>query len=162
GQHITVTAGQTSSGAVFGEQSIPTTGSITGTAFNDANNNAKQDSGESGLAGWTVYIDANNNGAFDKGEQQLLTDSSGNFTFPNRSPGTWIVRAIRPSGWSQTTPKNNLGQHIAVTAGTTAGGAVFGEYLVPVTGSITGNVFNDANGNLKKDSSESGLSGWTV
>jgi hypothetical protein len=162
GQHITVTAGKTSSGVLFGEQLIPTGGSISGTVFNDANDNLKKDSNEAGLSGWTVYIDANNDGKLDNGEKETLTDTNGNYTFQNVSAGTSIVRAIGPAGWSQTTPTNNLGQHITVTAGKTTSGVLFGEKVIPTGGSISGTVFNDANGNLKKDSSEVGLSGWTV
>lgn len=108
--------------------SVPVSiGSISGTVFNDANGNQKQDGGETGLSGWTVYIDANNDNKLDDGEQQIMTDKNGNYTLKNVAAGNWIVRANRPSGWSQTTPKNNLGQHITVSAGKTTSGVSFGE-----------------------------------
>src|SRR6185312_11965822 len=42
-------------------------GSISGTVFNDANQDGKFDSGDTALASRTVYIDANRNGQLDPG-----------------------------------------------------------------------------------------------
>jgi uncharacterized delta-60 repeat protein len=42
-------------------------GSISGTVFNDANNNGVRDAGEAGAPGVTVYQDLNNNGVYDAG-----------------------------------------------------------------------------------------------
>jgi uncharacterized delta-60 repeat protein len=42
-------------------------GSISGTVFNDANNNGVRDAGEAGVGGVTVFQDLNNNGVYDAG-----------------------------------------------------------------------------------------------
>ncbi len=124
---FSLTSAQAVTGKNFGEQAIPTTGSITGNVFNDANGDQKKETSEAGLLGWTVYIDVNNDGKLDNSEKQILTDKNGNFTLQGLAAGTYVVRAVRPAGWTQTTPTKNLGQHIVVVAGKTATGAVFGE-----------------------------------
>src|ERR1019366_1487213 len=68
------------------------TGSISGTIFNDANGNGKQDSGETGISGWIVYNDANNNGKLDIGELSTTTDTSGAYTFPGLAAGKYKIR----------------------------------------------------------------------
>jgi hypothetical protein len=103
------------------------TGSISGTVFNDLNANLKRDSGEGVLSGWKVYVDANNNHQFDAGEQYVTTDTSGNYKLSNVAAGYHIVRVIRPTGWTQTLPTSDMGQHITLTAGQNLTGALFGE-----------------------------------
>jgi autotransporter-associated beta strand protein len=81
-----------------------TTGSITGVLYNDLNNNNHQDSGESGLAGWTVFLDANKNGRLDPGEVSTTTNSSGQYTFSNLTLGTYVVSEVLPAGYIQSIP----------------------------------------------------------
>jgi Ca2+-binding RTX toxin-like protein len=103
------------------------TSSLSGTVFNDANNNDKQDGGESGLAGWTVYLDLDNTGTLQNGDPTTTTDSHGNYSFPNLQAGSYIIRVIPPSGWQQTTPANGFGQHVTVDGTNTIGDLKFGE-----------------------------------
>ena len=77
---------------------------INGTVINDANNNGVQDTGESGLSGWTVFLDQNANGVLDSGETSTTTDANGNYTFTNLASDTYIVTQQVPTGFTQTFP----------------------------------------------------------
>ncbi|HEX4796632.1 MAG TPA: SdrD B-like domain-containing protein [Humisphaera sp.] len=119
---VTLTAGQTASGKVFGET---TTALISGTVFKDSNSNGKQDVGELGLAGWVVYLDANNNGKLDSGEVSTTTDSKGNYRFVVVA-GKYNVREILKSGFTRTTPTTGV-YAMTLTAGQAAAGKNFGD-----------------------------------
>src|SRR5580692_5371253 len=102
------------------------TANISGTVFNDANGNGKQDSGEAGIAGVTVYIDSSNAGVFKVGDLETTTNSSGVYSFTGLAPGTYLTRQILPGGAKQTVPASGFGNHVTVTAGQTAS-ANFGD-----------------------------------
>ena len=55
------------------------------------------------MSGWTIYLDQNQNSVLDSGETSTVTDSSGNYLFTNMLPGTYYVREVQQSGWTQTT-----------------------------------------------------------
>lgn len=79
-------------------------GGISGTKFNDLDNDGRWDSGEPGLAGAVIYIDANNNDVRDAGEMTVLSDVNGNFSFMNLADGTYTLREDVMAGWNQTLP----------------------------------------------------------
>lgn len=93
---------------------VPSTASIFGIVYNDANLNGSPDLGETGVQLALVYIDANNNGVFDQEEQRVLTNNTGTFQFGSLPPGTYTVRIQLPSGRTLTDPLS--GSHI-VTLG---------------------------------------------
>ncbi len=132
----------------------------SGTVFNDANANGIFNTGETGISSVTVYVDLNNNGKLDAGEPFTTTNSSGNYTLTDLPSGAIIIRQIVPSGFRQTEPTNNYGQHVT-SSSTPITGANFGDASLG-DAVISGEVFNDANGNGVLDSGETGLSGWTV
>jgi hypothetical protein len=143
--------------------------SISGTVFNDANDDGVQDNGELGIAGVTVYIDSNNNGILDSGEISTVTNSSGNYTLTGLTAGTYVVRQILPSGQEQTFPTKGFGNHVTVAAGQAATNVDFGDESStvvtpppPTGGSISGTVFNDANGDGVQDDGEPSIAGVTV
>ncbi|HSV16017.1 MAG TPA: SdrD B-like domain-containing protein [Tepidisphaeraceae bacterium] len=140
-------------------QSPPSPASIAGNLFNDSNGNAKRDSGEPNLANRTFYIDANKNGKFDSGEKTAKADSSGNYKFSSLAAGTYVIREQIPSGWRVSLPTTTWSQTIAVSAGQNRSGVNFADTQKVL---ISGNVFNDSNGNKTKGSGESALSGWRV
>ena len=59
---------------------------------------------EPGMSDIEIYIDINGNGAYDQDEPITKTDSSGNYTLNVDLPsfGTYEVREIEPSGYTQT------------------------------------------------------------
>ncbi len=145
----------------------PTGGSIAGKVWNDANGNGTLDSGEVGVASITVYNDANNNSAKDSGELTATTDSSGNYIFNNLAGGSYKIRQILQSGWSQTSPANGFGWTITLSTGQVLTGKNFGTKGSSggggsTGGSISGKVFNDANGNGTIDTGELGIANITV
>lgn len=106
---------------VLATSSTPTTtpniaGTISGTVFNDANKNDKQDNGETGLSGWTVWLHKQATSTkwwnrFFKKDANLYnapivatatTDANGNYSFANLGAGTYFVEEKVNSGWKQT------------------------------------------------------------
>lgn len=139
-----------------------TAGAVAGVVFNDTNRNGVKDATEAGLSGAAVYADKNANGKFDAGEPTASANSSGTYTLGDLAPGSYTIRPVFPSGTIVTAP--SAGYHsVTVAAGQTVTGKHFGIASAPVTGgSVTGNVFNDANGNGTKDSGEANRSGVSV
>ncbi len=77
----------------------PTTATIMGKVWNDLNQNGQIDAGEPGISGATVAIYLN--GSTPSGSQP--TDTSGYFTFPNLTPGYYLVRETNVNGYTDTT-----------------------------------------------------------
>ncbi|MBW3585724.1 MAG: hypothetical protein KY448_07715, partial [Cyanobacteria bacterium 0813] len=146
-------------------------GKIGGIKFNDLNNNAIQDApAEPPLGGWTIYLDANNNGVQDQvpaetGTNAAVTDVAGSYQFANLPAGTYTVREVPQTGWTQTVPRVNAatptlsgGFTIAVTSGTDSQNNNFGNFR---PNSISGLKFNDLNNNAIQDApAETGLPNW--
>src|SRR5439155_16558325 len=106
-----------------------------------------------------VFIDSNGNGVLDAGETSTLTDINGNFSFTNLAAGTYRIREVTPAGFVRTTA-NPL--DITVSSGTTVSGVNFGNFNLFASNSISGQVFNDLNGNGIRDTGEPGLQGFTA
>lgn len=139
-------------------------GSIRGTKFEDWDGDGKafETKWEVGLAGFTVYLDTNNNGAKDAGEQSTVTDSHGVYSFTNLPAGSYHVREVQQTGWTQTYPSANVSSNkydITLAAGQNVKKKDFGNFKLGV---ISGMKYNDVNGNGRKGSQEPGLSGWTI
>src|SRR5262249_42559513 len=133
------------------------TSKLTGTVFNDLNNNGVQNPGETGLAGWTVYLDNNADGVLDGREETTSTDASGRYTFGGLFAGTYRVREVVKPGWTQssTGPANvvTTNTNDTVTVGN------IGNFK---NASIAGNVYHDKNGNSARDPGEGGLQNWII
>src|SRR5205085_725418 len=66
--------------------------SISGTAYNDANANSTQDSGEGGYASVAVYADVNNDGIYEMGEGGATGSAyDGTYTISGLSAGTYPI-----------------------------------------------------------------------
>jgi hypothetical protein len=119
---------------------VTAVGKISGLVFNDADGNGTRGGSEAGIGGRYIYADLNNNASQDAGEPGATTDSSGKYTIAGVSPGSdRIIRQVLPVGWTQTTPTNNWGVHVAVTAGATATAKNFGARTTAVTRTIQRN-----------------------
>lgn len=99
--HDVSVAFTTINGRNFGSTS---TGIIRGTIFEDRNGNARRDSNERGLSGWTVFLDKDNDGKFDPGEKSRLTTAAGAYRFAGLTPGKYVVRVVQQSGFVRTFP----------------------------------------------------------
>ena len=156
GNHVTLAARQVVTTANFGDQKMAS-GVIAGVVFNDINGNGKQDNGENGIGGVTVYIDLTNAGVFKTGDPQTITaNTTGVYNFTGLAAGTYIVRQMIPTGDKQILPTNGFGNHVTITAGQILTGNNFADQQIN-SASITGIVFDDANGNGKEDNGEIGI-----
>ena len=136
--------------ANIGENNTTT---ITGTVFLDSNGNGVQDAGEIPLANEEVYLDLNFSGqistppgvynpvtgGFDSGDPHVVTNAAGQYTFSDLPPGAYRVETISQQNLLVDNPSFD---DIDVTQGQLATVNV-GEGL-PC--SVSGTVFNDANG----------------
>ena len=98
---------------------------ISGTVFNDANDNGAQDNGEAGLAGLTVFLDFYGTGVFQSGDIAVTTSSTGAFSIAGLAAGTYTVNIAPLSGYTRTIP-SSAGYTFTVAAGQRTGGATFG------------------------------------
>jgi endonuclease/exonuclease/phosphatase family metal-dependent hydrolase len=140
------------------------TGSIAGTVFKDANDNGKLDPGESGFSGVTVYLDLNDNGVLDSTDPTYKVGSTGTYSFNYLPAGTFYIREVVPSGYTVTTPANDVFT-TTITTGQAVTGANFGNAVTPtstLTGSISGYAYHDANDDGKYDAGDTVLAGVTI
>jgi hypothetical protein len=106
--------------------------SLSGTVYNDANQNGFQDTGEQGVAGATVTL---NTGQSD------TTDSNGNYSFSNLESGTYTETLTVPSGYAATTTNPvsvplaanttenfDIAQASSLVTAINAGGAIAGSF----------------------------------
>jgi hypothetical protein len=104
---------------------------ISGTVFNDLNDNGVRDATEPALAGAAVYLDLNNNGVLDAGEPSATSaDPAGDWSISGLTPGNYVVRQNPPTGFVQTMPATG-GQAVTVGSGGVANNVVFGDYRLP-------------------------------
>lgn len=100
-------------------------GAISGIVFEDVDGDGVRDLAENGVGGVVVYIDADGSNTFTAGETQVTTAAGGGYLFPSLPPGSHVVRAVTPSGFSQTAPVGD--EHVvALVAGSVVSGREFG------------------------------------
>jgi hypothetical protein len=115
---VTAVLGGSATGLTFGVQLSGTgttgTSTVTGVAFNDANNNGVRDAGEIGVNGLVVYLDLNGNGKFDKKtEPATLTATvngvAGSYTLTSNAVGTSArVRVVEKPGFLENTTSTSV------------------------------------------------------
>ncbi len=128
---------------------------IEGTHWNDLNLDGVMDAGEPGLEGWNVQL-------VDPDSRVVLasttTDADGGYRFDQLLAGPFdIVSSTRP-GWAQSLPV--AGSYtVNLTSGQVLADTNFGSYEYA---ELSGQVFDDANGDGVLDTGEPGLDGWVV
>ena len=75
---------------------------IQGSLFFDVDNDGAFGPDEVGLAGWTVQVSGPMNAS-------AVTDGNGAYSITGLIPGSYIVCAMPPMGWSQTSPGAGFG-----------------------------------------------------
>ncbi|MDP7347452.1 MAG: SdrD B-like domain-containing protein, partial [Phycisphaeraceae bacterium] len=92
---------------------------IAGMKFEDQDGDGVKDQGEPGLSDWTIQL--------QDGNGQLITtattDVSGDYGFNDLGPGTYRVREVQQTGWTQTTANPS---DIVTTSGDDVSGVDFG------------------------------------
>jgi len=135
---------------------------LSGLKFNDLNGNGTQDAGDPGLEGWTIYVDYNNDGILSPTEPFAVTGAGGTYTILNVTPGTWNVREVTQTGWTNSFPAtaDAFGRFtsVIVPSDGAVAGINYGNFLQT---SVHGYVFNDLNGN-GQDNGDPRLAGWTI
>ena len=132
-------------------------------AYKDNNKNNNFDTGDTGFAGVKFFLDANKNGVLDTGEKTATTDTGGNYFFSGLVAGSYRVREVVPSGFKVSNP--SLGYFdVTLTTAQNLSGKNFANQstVIATTGTISGKVFNDVNGDGVLNTGETGRSGVTV
>ena len=142
----------------FGNIPIIELVSISGTKFEDVNEDGVFDDDEVGLEGFTIYLDVNENGVLDDDEPSAVTGADGSYIFEDLLPGTYNVREVQQDGFMPTTPEVVVVELAPGEAGT----ADFGNAPIIPLGSISGTKFEDVNENGVFDDGEVGLEGFTI
>jgi len=130
--------------------------SISGLKFSDHNADGVRDAGEEGLDGWTIeLVDPATGDVIDT----RTTAGGGFYSFVGLTPGDYELREAVQPGWAQTHPSAG-GYSMSLASGDTAGDRDFGNYRIPSM--ISGQKFEDVNGNTVQDPGEPWLDGWTI
>ncbi|MBM4166181.1 MAG: T9SS type A sorting domain-containing protein [Ignavibacteria bacterium] len=146
---LTITSGQNATAKDFGAFQL---GTISGTKFLDADGDGVKDLGESGIVNWKIKISGAKN-------DSVLTDANGNFSFTSLNVGNYSVSEVAQNGWLQTLPVSGGSYSVTITSGTNATGKNFGNFQY---GILSGQTFNDADGDGVKDLGESGIVNWKI
>lgn len=106
--------------------------------FLDADDDGVHDPAEVGLEGWTIFLDKDNDGLFDIGEQSVVTDADGEFSFTDLVPGTHHVRELLQPAWTRTLPVAEDEYVVELLSGGSATGVKFGNRPFYLVGEIPG------------------------
>ncbi len=87
--------------------------SISGSVYDDLDQDGYRDIGELGVGGVTIYIDSNDNGALDAGETTATTAADGTYLFFGLSDGIHSIRHVSPSGFRPTSVGSGRGSYYA-------------------------------------------------
>jgi hypothetical protein len=146
---VTVRSGTDAAGGDFGLFKLI---SISGSVFDDQSGTG---GGGAGIPGRVVYDDANNNNVLDANEPRVSTDAQGAFALTNVGPGTHRLKEVVPPGFVETAAP----PPVQAMSGVNVTGQNFDTFR-PFA--ISGQVFNDVNGDGQLSPGEPGVGGQTV
>ena len=130
-------------------------GVISGEVYNDLTGSGVLAAGDPGLQGWKVSV-FNSSGSV---AGSATTGAGGNFSIGGLNPGTYTVSEQLQSGWTPTAPASPGTFKVTLASGGVDSGLNFGNFQ---NTTISGEVFNDLNGDGKLENGEPGLANWTV
>jgi hypothetical protein len=124
-QDLTFRSNDAKTGADFGNWEPA---SVSGTKFEDTNNNGVHDAGEGPLQGFTLYVDYNGNGSLDAGEPSAVSAADGTWTINGIKPGTFNVNEVADPNYTCTFPGagDACKYQVALQAGDAQTGKDFG------------------------------------
>lgn len=135
---------------------LASTGTVSGTVFDDIDGTGTREADEMAQGGWTVFDDVDADGQLGAGETSSITDSAGRYSLEGLALGQHRITVLVPSGWTITPAP--VAQ---VTLGAEAPAVTrnFGAFGLA---GLSGVVFDDANANGVRDAGEAGLAGRQV
>ena len=149
---VIINLGQRSTAvANFGAQAV---GRVAVTTFEDRNDNGRQDAGETPLAGLPVVLEAAD-AANPLASFTATTSSAGLAIFSDLPAGDYTIRTEVPAGGYVA----RFTQALVTVAPERASSRQFG---FRQTGTVTGRLYLELNGNEREDLREPGLSGVVV
>jgi hypothetical protein len=138
---------------------LTTVGTIAGQVFQDANANGELDKGEEkhGLAGVTVQVDTSQNGTLRASGLSAVTDAGGHYFIPDVPFGDYVLQISgqQPGFYPSIAA---LTRHV----GPSIDGTAVANFGVYTAGSISGQVFDDLNGDGMAAAGEAGLASRLV
>lgn len=118
GVNLGTTSKSTSSSSSGGNTASGSTGTISGTLWND-DGDGKYESGEVATGKRTVFLDADRDGRLDWNERSTTSDWQGRYSFSNAPVGMNYVSRVFPSGFKLANDSDgylsvyvNPGQHV--------------------------------------------------
>ncbi|MCX9012869.1 MAG: carboxypeptidase regulatory-like domain-containing protein [Candidatus Methanoperedens sp.] len=138
------------------EPGSPPSGSISGYVINDMNRNGVWDTGEPGIPGAAIKL------VGMSVMRDAITDAQGFYEFDNLPPGRYVEVSMA-SGWIPTSSIVKWVIPVEEGINSTNNNFTNVQMTVPsITGSISGYVVNDTNGNGVWDTGENGISGVDI
>jgi hypothetical protein len=130
-------------------------GAITGTVFEDLNENGVKDTGDPGIDGVSVTA------VQSSGEMiRTLTAGNGQFLMSGVPDGSYTVTVPHAWGFARTLPLSNAGTYTTtISRGSTASGLDFGIFRL---GILKGEKWDDTNGNGQQELTEEGSEGGEI
>ena len=101
----------------------------TGTWTLEIRDTAGGDTGS--LEAWSVTI-------VTRGEPSVVTGADGSYSFPNLTPGTYTIRQVLRSGYTQSTPANGAAHVITLAEGQQETGRNFGNFSGTIPSEVVG------------------------
>jgi hypothetical protein len=124
--------------------------------YQDSNESGTREDGEGGAVGAALWLDLDDDGVQDGNEPSRPT-SGGTAVLTGLAPETYRVRVVPPTGMRMTTAAPLLtlasGQHASL---------LLGVAQTPVTWTVTGTVWDDADADGVRDSGETVLPSRTI
>ena len=126
-QSVTVSSAP-ASGVNFAVAPGAPVGGITGTLVVDPEGGGLTDGDDPARppAGQQVYLDLQNSGEFQTGDPTTTIGANGDFSFTDLADGTYTVRFVPATGYSQNFPVGGAGQTVTVD-GQTVENVILGE-----------------------------------
>ena len=122
---------------------------VSGTVYADNDRDGVQGVGDPGIAGVTITLRDETGAVVDT----TVTDANGFYRFPDVEAGNYTIEQTQPAGYGDAAENPSNVVPIAVGVGIPNEPVNFGER----TGSLSGQVFNDVNGDGVKAASEPGI-----
>lgn len=113
----TETDSDTANNAATETTDVAVPGSISGSVYEDANENGVEDAGEDGLAGVTIALTGTDI-LGNTVSETTTTDANGDYSFTNLLPGTYTLTETQPTGVQDAQVNPGTGTTSAGTAGT--------------------------------------------